>query len=175
MDKAKRKYKQFSKLYYIASFLQTFIIAVFLFIIFSKAYIYIKDIIYNESALMLGMYLLPYLPVIVITLLTLLLCVMLVSLVTLVTPLIFNDLCKERSLLFSKFSVFYSFGIYVLINFFEKTVSGYAFVFAFQKMNIEFIAFFFIHLILFVILCVTSHKSKSINENLAKTVRFNVR
>lgn len=174
MNKAKKKYRRISNLYYIAAFLQTFIIVILLFIIFSKIYVYIKDIVYNKTAIMVGMTFLPYLPVITVTLLILLFCVMLISWISLVTPLVFNDLCKERRLLFSKFSVFYSFGIYSLIKFFEKTVTGYELVFMLKKVDVEFILFFAIHLFFLIILCVLSHKSKNINNKIAETVRFNV-
>lgn len=175
MGKAEKKYRRISNLYYIASFLQTIIIAILLFIIFSKIYVYIKDIVYNKTAIMVGMTFLPYLPVITVTLLILLFCVMLISWISLVTPIVLNDLCKERRLLFSKISVFYSFGIYSLIKFCEKTVTGYMFVFMLKKIDVEFILFLIIHLFFLVILCVLSHRSKNINKNIAETVWFNVR
>lgn len=175
MNKAKRKYRHFVNLYYTTSFLQFIIIAVYLFIIISKGYLYIVDIVKNRTAFKYASYflpyLLPYLPVIAITILTLLLSFMLISLVVLVVPIVLNDLCKERSFLLCKFSAFYSLSIYTLSAFLEKDVSGYVFEFSITKIDMEFLLFLFLHLLFFILLCVLSHKSKNINIKLANTVK----
>lgn len=179
MNKAKKKYQHFVNLYYTTSFLQFIIIAVYLFIIFSKGYVYIVDIVKNRSAFNFASYflpyflpyLLPYLPVIAITILTLLLSFMLISLVILLVPIVLNDFCKERRFLLCKFSALYSFSIYTLSTFLEKGVSGYVFNFSITKIDMEFLFFLFLHLLFFILLCVLSHKTKTINIKLANTIK----
>lgn len=171
-SKAKKRYGAIRKLYVLSAIIQFVIIIMTSSLIFYSTYDLIKysatetDFAAFSSDVfkLYDIVLLQYLPVIFTVFIWV--SFLWISFAVILMPIIFNDLYKERKLTICKCSTVFSVFSYLFFIFFEKSDLKYTFVFSTNKVDMEFIVFLSLHIFLFIVLCVTSYKSKRLGATL---------